>query len=161
MDHRTVGRELEHHLPGLLSLHPDRLPLHAHRLPAPPVAILVRVLRIGLLDVQVLLVDAHDREAEGHPVIVPGGHPGEGGLARADHVPPRPHEVNEVAQAGEPQAPVGVVGEERLARGREGPVHHPVVAPLFLREAQRRERGPGQGQDLLVEPFEVDPGLLA
>jgi hypothetical protein len=63
----------------------DGLPHDPHILPAVAEPVLVGVARIELVDVEVLLVDREDRQAEGDPSVMPDGDARQGRLARSDH----------------------------------------------------------------------------
>lgn len=127
--HRPVPRVLERHRLRAAPLHRDRLAHRPHRLPGSAVAVLRAVGGIHLVHVQVLAVGAEDREPPGPVLVMPDRHPRHRRLAAADHVPPRGHQVHEVAQRGCRLRPVRVVGHDGPPVQREARTHHPVVAP--------------------------------
>ncbi len=100
---------------------------HPHVLPRAVVAVLARVGRVEVVDVEVFLVDREDRQAEGDGLVVADRNAGQGRLARADHVKARRLEVHDVAQRGHAQRPVRVVGQDRPAGRRARGRDHPVV----------------------------------
>lgn len=150
-----VPGEPQLHLGLLPAAHPDLLAHHPHRLPAARVPVLVRRLGVGPVDVEVLLVDREDGQAEGDVPVVADRDAGQRGLAAADDVQPGGGQVREVAQRGQLQGAVRVVGQQRAAgRGVAG-ADHPVVAALGVGAragqvllAQHRHRG---GQPVDVE----------
>lgn len=68
----------------------DLLLNHPHRLPFAPVFVLLGIGRIQLLDIEVALVNADNREAEADILVVPERDAGQSGLAGADRVQPGP-----------------------------------------------------------------------
>ena len=86
---------------------------------------------LQLLDVEILLIDADDRKTERHALVVAEGDAGQRRLAGADGIPAGAHQVHGLAQRGDLHRAVRVVGQQRLAGGGHGAVHHPVVAALF------------------------------
>ena len=80
------------------------------------------------IEVEILLIDAEDREAERDALVVANGDAGQGRFAGADDVEPRRHEVRDVAQRRHGVAAVGVVGEHGLAALGAGRCDDPVVA---------------------------------
>ena len=69
--------------------------------------------------------------------------PGQGRLAGADHVPAGRDQVDPVAQRGQQDAPVRVVGHDRRPRERPVAGDHPVVAPLGRRDRAGSARRDG------------------
>ena len=139
LDHRSMQRIAQFHLPRRFPLHRDRLAFHLHLLPRPAIPVLRRVRRLQLFHVQVLLVDAHDGEPVGDLFVVPQRHPRQCRLARAHHVPPRRHQMHGLAQRRHLNRPVRIVRQNGLASRRHLPVHHPVVAALLARKQHRTD----------------------
>ena len=94
--------------------------------------ILARLVRVDLLDEQVLHVGAGVGEAPGHRIAAPEHDQRHAGERGADHVGRRrvrlpQRQMREVPDRGGAQLQVRIVGEQRLARGRACAGHHPVV----------------------------------
>ena len=110
------------------------------------------VLRIELLEEEVLGVRAGVREAPRGPAVVPEHHDRHAGEGRPDEVASGPREVGEVPHRGHGEAEVGVVREERLARGAPLAVHYPAIgagmaAPGPEQETRRHgSRLPARGR---------------
>ncbi len=68
---RPMPREKQIELARCLTLYFDRLPDDCHWFECVLIAILARVLRIGLVYVQVLLIDCKDRKPERNLAVVP------------------------------------------------------------------------------------------
>ena len=147
VDDRAVAREGEVDRRRRRPPHLDLLVDHPERLEAVAVAVAGRVGRVELVDVQVLLVDGEDGEAEGDGPVVADGDAGQRRLAGADDVEARRREVDEVAQRRHRVGAVRVVGHDGAAGGRSGRRDHPAVAPLHVvrqrRGGQQRERARG------------------
>ncbi len=73
VDYGSVARVLELNLQGVFALYAYELLLDLHQFPTPFVAVLGRVLGVGLVDVEVLLVYGEDGEAEDYTAVVPDG----------------------------------------------------------------------------------------
>src|SRR5207253_11522885 len=99
VEDRAVLRELQLHNPRLV-LTPDRdlLADDLHRHPGVVVLRLVRIGRIGLLDVGIDLVDAGEGDTPRHVLVVAEVDADKRRLAAADHVPPGRIQVHEVPQ---------------------------------------------------------------
>ena len=80
------------------------------------------------IEIEILLIDAEDREAEGDALVVANGDAGQGRFAGADDVEPGGHEVGDVAQRRHRVATVGVVGEHGLGALGARRCDDPVVA---------------------------------
>jgi hypothetical protein len=134
---------------------------HGRReLEAPPVGRRARVRhgRLHGVGAAVLEVRLHEdvrhvRGGEGEPRSQALGGPSVHGddrrLAPARHVAARHHEVNEVRARGHLDPAVGVVGQDRHARGRAGAARDPVAASLDDRHGRDRgnlPRGAGARQ---------------
>ena len=130
-DHGAVAGEAQLHALGRGVLDRDVLLDHRHRLEAGAVAVLARRARARLVDVEVLLVDREDRQAEGDVLVVADRDARERGLAGADDVQPGADEVREVAQRRHALGAVRVVGEDRPARARAPAGDRPVVRALL------------------------------
>ena len=146
VDHRAVARVLQLDLDVGLPPHRDRLPDHGHRLPAAEIAVAVRVGRVGLVDVEVLVVLAEHGQPPRAVLVVADRHAGQHRLAAADDVPARRHQVHPVAQRRRRLHAVRVVRHDRIAAQRAAAVHDPVVAadrvPLVAHEiGLGRQRG--------------------
>src|SRR5438128_2512904 len=76
----------------------DLLSLDLHLLPLASIQILIGIFRIELFDVQVLLIDADDRESEGDIAVMTKRDSGERGLACADEIPSWRNQVNRFAK---------------------------------------------------------------
>src|SRR3954467_9364035 len=87
VDNGTVARVLERRGHGRLPLHGDCFPHGAHRLPRPAILVLVRVRRIGAIDVEVLAVGGEDGESPRAVLVVADGDAGNHRLAATDDVP--------------------------------------------------------------------------
>ena len=127
---RAVPGVLQLGRDGGLTLHGDRLAHHPEVLPLPLVAVAVRSRGVGLVDVEVFLIDGEDGESPRTLFVMPDRDPGQRRLAGADHVPARRDEVDPVAQRGKLDRPVGIIGQDRCTRERVVAGDHPVVAPL-------------------------------
>ena len=174
-DDRPMTREAERHRRGRGAPDGDLLQHGAHRLPAVAVAVLRRLVGLGPVDVEVLLVDGEDREAEGDAVVVADGDAGQGRLPRPDHVQPGGVEVREVAQRRHALGAVRVIGEDRAARRGPPARDRPVVGADVLGPARPRgHRGQARGgllrreldglrrelvdgQDVLGDVVEIEP----
>src|SRR5581483_5057695 len=66
--------------------------------PGSAVSIFIRVLRIQLLDIEILLVDADDGETPGNPLVMSHGYARKRRLARAEHIETRRNQVPRLAQ---------------------------------------------------------------
>ncbi len=146
--------------------HRDLLGDDRHGFPLAPVAVLVGIVRVGLVDVEVLTVGAEDREPPGPVLVVADGDAREARLASTDDVPPRPHQVDPVAEGGRALGTVGIVGHHRIAALRAAPVHHPVVRSDVLLhvvgDGSRRLGGRRlqEGEGVLVTPVLVGDDVL-
>ena len=96
----------------------------------------------------------------------PTATPGRAGSPAPITFQPGRDQVDQVAQAGQGERPVRVVGEQGLAGGGERAVDHPVVAAVLGMlaaglglETERRAGGVGEREELLVDPFEAGPRL--
>src|SRR2546429_73740 len=98
VDDRTVTRVLQIDRLRSRALHGNRFPDDLHRLPMTLIAILQRIGRIGVVDVQVLHIAAEVGESPGAVGVVSDRYPRDGRLAAADDVPSRSDEVYPVAQ---------------------------------------------------------------
>ena len=142
-------RPLEGHLDGVrLTLHVDQLTTRTH---VPPLAlepVAIRIRRIGFLHVEVLLIDAKNGEAPGHPIIVADGYAGHAGFGGSDRVPSRRTEVDNVAKGRVHHITMRVVGQERFAGRRLFAGNDPVVArtwTFICGEGESRIHGLGGG----------------
>ena len=133
VDDWPVPRELEFGRHGGPPLHGNRLADDRHRLPCACISVARGIGRVGLVDVQILLVDREDREAPRPVLVVPDRYARQRGLTRPDHIPARGDKVNPVAEGWQLDRPMRVVGHDRGPR--EGTLRrdHPVVAPLGCR----------------------------
>ena len=126
--------------------------------PEPPVAVGRQVaggvLRVELLDEEVLGVRAGVGKAPRGPAVVPEHHDRHSGKGRAHDVAPRPGEVGEVPDGGNGEAEVGVVREERLLRHAPRSAHDPAIgAGMAAPGAEEESRRAGcEGS--------VEPGRL-
>ena len=100
----------------LLAFDLDRLPHDLHVLPAVAELVLVRIARIQLVDVEVLLIDREDRQAEGDLAVVPDGDARQSRFARSDHRHPGRIQMHDVAQGRHAMGTVGIVRQDRPAR---------------------------------------------
>jgi hypothetical protein len=110
------------------ALHGNQLALDHHLLPLPVDQIPLRILRIGLLDVEVLRIHPEDGEAPGDSLVVADADAGQAGLGAAERVPARSDQMHGVAQRR-----VAPRGADRYQNRSAGDgliaVDHPVVAP--------------------------------
>ncbi len=129
-DDGAVAGEEQVDLAGGGAFHRDGLVDDAHVLPPAAVPVLARVGRVQVVDVEVFLIDGEDREAEGDRVVVAHRNAWRGRLSRADDVEAGRLEMDDVAQRGDAQGAVRVVGQDRAAGGRTGRGDDPVVRAL-------------------------------
>ena len=129
-------------------------------------AVLAGAAGARLVDVEVLLVDREDRQAERDPLVVTDRDARQRRLARADHVQPGRHEMREVAQRRHALGAVRVVGEDRPPARGAPPGDRPVVRALAgtARGAGRRGELDGRDRELVHvehvvgDRVEVEPG---
>src|ERR1043166_371509 len=74
--------------------------LHHHLPPAGLRLILQGVRRVEFLDVEVLLIQAEDRESPPNLLVVSQRYARQSWLTRADYIPSRCHQVHHVTQRG-------------------------------------------------------------
>ena len=117
---------------GVLTFHRDRLVENLYVLPFPPVPILMRVVRVGLIHIQVFGVGRENRQPPRPLLVMSDRNTGQVGLATANHVPAGRDQMDPVAQRRRGNRTVRVVDHERLSRERFGAVHHPVITALVL-----------------------------
>ena len=129
-DDGPVAGEAQHDVPVRLALHRQPFVDHFHRGPAALVAIGVRMVGGGVVDIQVLLIHVEDGQAPGGGVVVAEADPGQGGLPRPDHVQVRGIHIHHIAQGRHAVGPVRVIGQDRPAGGGVGGIHDPVVGTL-------------------------------
>ena len=86
--YRAVAGELQARPRARLALHRDGLVDHRHRLPMALVVVVVAVGRVQVVDVEVLLIDVEDGQAEGDLAVVADGDAGQRRLAGADESRP-------------------------------------------------------------------------
>ena len=141
-DDRPVPRVLQLDRCVGLPLDRDGVPDHGHLLPSAEMPVLVRIGRVGLVDVEVLVVLPEDGQAPRAVLVVADGHAGQDRLPAADDVPAGGHQVHPVSERRRRLRAVRVVRHDRIAAERPRAVHHPVVA------ADR----------VVVVPFQVDLG---
>ncbi len=103
-----------------------------HLFPLAVEFVLIFVLRIQLIDTQILSVDGEDGEPPGSVIIVTNGYTGDGGFAPAQHIPTRRIQVNHVAKRRYRNAAMRIAGQQRGSVGRKFSTDHPVVAPDVL-----------------------------
>ena len=128
VDHRSVSRKTKLDFDGRrLALNLDHLALDLHLLPFIFVTILSGIRRIGLFDVEVLLIDSDDCEPKTDSLVVTRCHSGQRWLSGADHVPARPDQVNKVSERRQADVSMRIVGKNGLARFGEPTAHHPVI----------------------------------
>ena len=128
VEHGAVAGVLQLHVHRVLPLHRNAVLDDGHRLPAAQVPVLVRVLGVGVVDVEVLVVLPEDGQAPRAVLVVADRHPRQHRLAAPDDVPARRHQVHPVAQRRRALHPVGVVDHEREPRQGPAARDHPVVA---------------------------------
>ena len=116
----------------VLALHRDRLVENPHILPFPLVPILLRVLRIGLIHIQVFGIGRKNRQPPRPLLVMPNRNTRQVGLATANHVPAGRNQMHPVAQRRRGNRAVRVVDHERLPGERFGAVHYPVITALVL-----------------------------
>jgi hypothetical protein len=97
---------------------------------------MVRAGGIDLVDVDILLIGAEDRLAEGGMAVVAHGHAGRRGFARADHVEAGRSQMHNVTQARDRMVAMGVAGEDRPSRGAAARRDDPIVG---AREVSRHD----------------------
>ena len=133
VEHRAVAGEAEFNGLRRTPANRNRLFDHVHRQPVAPVLVEVRFAGLRAVDVDVLLVDAEDRQAEGDRAVVPDRDPGQRRLAGADQIEFRRGQVDDVAQRGHGLGAVRVVREQGPAGGRAAWRDRPVVAAFRSR----------------------------
>ena len=101
-----------------------------HRRPSGLRPVLQRIGRIELLDVQILLVEAENSESPGDVLVVAEGDSRQARFAGANDIPSRSDEMNHVAQRGQREYAVRVIGKQRLAARGQRAGDRPVVASL-------------------------------
>ena len=161
-DDGAVVRELEPNEARALALHLDRVDDRRHRLPRAVVEVAARGGNgsAGLypLDVDVLLVHAHDRQAERDALVMADRHAGTRGLARADHVPARTDEMRDVPNRRMRDRAVWIVREDRFAGARLLPADDPVVRTLDALKRDVLIRTANAAERCVVETGEVEAG---
>ena len=140
VEHGAVAGVLQLDVHRVPPLHGDAVLDDRHRLPAPEVPVLVRVVGVGVVDVEVLVVLPEDGQPPRAVLVVADGHPRQHRLAAPDDVPARRHQVHPVAQRRRALHPVGVVDHEGETGQGAAARDHPVVA----------------ADGLVVLPLEVD-----
>src|SRR6185503_4079472 len=106
------------------------------------------------LDVDVLLVHAHDRQSERDAIVMPDGDARTAWLTRANDVPTRTDKMRDVANRGVRDGAVRIIREDRLAARGFLSAHHPIVRSLdaierhvavdLARGAEDRRLHPGE-----------------
>ena len=99
-----------------------------HARPSASCLVELRIFWVQLLEKQILLINAKNREAPGNALVVSQSHAGESRLARADHIPTRRHQVHHVAQRGKRNSAVRIVSHDGTAGGSDPAGNGPVVA---------------------------------
>ena len=83
---------------SVLTFHRDRLVENPHILPLPPVPILMRVVRVGLIYIQVFGVGRENRQPPRPLLVMSDRNTGQVGFATANHVPAGRNQMYPVAQ---------------------------------------------------------------
>src|SRR5260370_21813426 len=96
--------------------------------PRPCVTRLVGIFGVELLDVEVLLVGSGDGEPEGNILVMAERNARQPGLTGSDDVPAGRDQMDGAAQGGNLNTAMRVRGEQGLAGGTAGAIHHPIVA---------------------------------
>ena len=108
-------------------LHLDDLAAHVEGAVAGGCQVAPGIVRIDLLDEEVLDVGRRIGEAPRHPAVVPEHHHRHSREGRAHDVAAGPGQMGEVPDRGDGQTEVGVVREERLAGRAPGSADDPAI----------------------------------
>jgi hypothetical protein len=139
---------------GVCALHGNELAIDLHTFPTSLVAVLGRVFRVGLVDVEVLLVYGEDGEAEGYLAVVTDGDAGKNWFSGSYDVHAGGGEVCCVSKRGHALGAVWLVGQDGAARRRAFRRDRPVVRAFWAsREMPARELDGFRSQ--LVDPQHV------
>src|SRR5215472_18765675 len=126
-----MPREFQLHGYGGVSPHADGLFLDPEILPVFRTAVLLRVGWVFLFEIQILLIEAENREAPGDFLVVPCSNAGKRRLTGADDVPAGRDQMHDVAKRRLGQDAVRIVGKQWLAGRRQFAGDGPVIAPLL------------------------------
>ena len=126
-DHRAMAGEFAK--PRLVGITLDRESLGAafHRLKAIAIAITRGIGRVGLVDIDILLIGSEDRQAETRLAIMAHAEAWYGRFACADAVKPRRGEMDDIAQRGQGMGAMRVTGQDWRPRLRATAMYGPVV----------------------------------
>ena len=135
IDDRAVPGKFKLRLYRRISFDRDSLGDDSHLSPAGRITVAARIIRVGLIDVQVFLIDWKNGQAPGTVIVMPYGNAGEGRLAAADDVPAWRRQMHPVAERRYLERAVGIVGQKGQATPGEPAADRPIVAPLgWLRD---------------------------
>src|SRR5262245_37630894 len=126
MDNGAMAREQQLDLSRGFAFDLDRFVHNRHRLETAPISVLARILGVGLIDVEVLLIDTEYREAECDLSVMPNRNARQCRLTGTDNGQPRRIQVHDVAQRRHTVCAVRIIGENRTtgsgATWRDSPV---------------------------------------
>ena len=169
-----MAGELERNLDRGGSLDLDFFRCDRHILPSVQVSVAPGIPGVGTIDIKVFLVVRKNRQAPGAVVVMPDGDSRQSGLAAADDVPAGSREMHPIAERGDLESPVGVIGQDRKAAPGKPAADGPVVAPLgrpwdrlgqkrHQRVSPARNRGSSTGRgigDVLWGEADRRPGFF-
>src|SRR3990170_799283 len=112
---------------GLLALDLNGLPHDPHVLPAVPESVLVQVAGVELINVEILLIDGKDRQAECNLPIMSDGDPRQCRLTCSDHRHSGRIQMYDVAQGRHAMGAMRIVGQNRPTCCCSGACDNPVV----------------------------------
>ena len=110
---RPVPGELEFGFEGIFTLDRNEFTDGCHLPPATRVAVAGWVFRVGLIDIQILLVRRKDGQTPGAKIVMPDRNSRQGRLSSAYDIPPRCGKMNPIAERGDLKGSMWIVRQER------------------------------------------------
>jgi hypothetical protein len=123
-----MAGKLDCHLARCLAFDRDFFAHGSHRREPVLILVLVRILRIELIDIQILLIHIKARQAKGDGAVMADRETGQEGFAGPDDIKPWRDDMRDVAQAWGAMRAVRIVGQDGTTGCAPGGSDGPVIA---------------------------------
>src|SRR5262249_23649742 len=127
---RAMAREFQFDFDRRLPFHRYGFVLNGDTHPSIRRLVLQRILRIEVLKIQILLIDAEDCESPRDVLIVAQSNSWQPRFARANHIPPRCDQMDDIAQRWQSNYSMRIIGQDRLASRCQLSRDRPVITAL-------------------------------
>ena len=140
-DHRSVNGVLVFHVNRVAPFHRDSVVLGLQVNPFAAVFVLLWIIRIELLDVQILCIRQKYSKTPGDALIVAHRHAWQVRLHGPDDIPSRGIQVHQITQRRMIQLSMGIIGQQWSSGFRFSSGNHPVVAAFKTTQAGIQQSG--------------------